>query len=146
MVEGRRALVYEHDGVAAKIVEEAGGGIDVQRRAAHDQSLGAHDVRYGAAHGVVVQRFLVEDDVGLNVASAGADRDAVAVLDVVEVEAFPAVQTVVAGDRAVQLPDALAARFGMQSVDVLRHDGNEFSFLFELGQGQMGFVWLHALD
>ena len=144
-VVGRGALVDQYDGVPAEVVEEAGGGIDVKGCAAHDQSFGAHNVRDRALDGLVVKRFLIEDDVWLDVAAAGAKGDAVAVLDVVEVEAFPAVQAVVAGHRAVQLPDALAARFGVQCVDVLGHDGDEFPFLFKFGQSQMRLVGLYAL-
>ena len=141
----RGALVDEHDGVAAEIVEESGGGIDVQRGASHDEGLGAADVRDGSPDGLVVQGFLVEDHVGLDIAAAGADGDAVAFLDVVEAEASAAVQAVVPGHRAVQFPDSFAARQGVEGVDVLGHHGDEFPLLFQKGQGLVGLVGLDAL-
>lgn len=143
-IPGGGGLVDQDQLIAPVVVDQAGGGIDHQRGAAHDQHVSLGDVADGLIQDIHVQAFLVQDHVGLDAAAAAAHGDAFGVHDIFRVIELAAALAVVAEGAAVELQDVFAAGRLVEAVDVLGDDGFQLSFLFPLGQLFVGLVGLDA--
>ena len=89
---------------------------------------------------VVVERLLVKNDIGFDLAAAqGTYGHALRVLvltrhDPLGIVSLAAALANVAMHRAMQLKDVLRARYLMKTVNVLRHHGIELARRFQLGE------------
>ena len=109
-VARRGRAVDEREPAAGVPVDEPRGGIDAQRRTAHDQQVGAGDGARRAAQHAGIERFPVEHDVGLDRAAAGALWHAGRRGDPFGRIGFPAARAEVAVNRPVQLEQRASSR------------------------------------
>ena len=144
VVVGRLVAVDEGKTAAAVIAEQACGRIDGETRSADEQHIGMPDGGNGPGQRFLVERLLIEHDVGLHDAAAGAAGDALRIADKLGGIKFAALHAVIAQNAAVQLIDALAPGLLVQTVDVLRDDGGQMSLLLQSGEHAVRDVRLKA--
>ena len=99
----RLALVDEDEVTASEVVDESRRRVDDERGAADDERVRRADGGDCARDGVVVEMFLIENDIGADDAATFAVGDGRVLHDVVERVVRAAVHAVRAADRAVQL-------------------------------------------
>ena len=73
-----RGLIDQNQLIAAVIVDQTSGRIHSQRCAADDQDIRLGDVVYALVDRVAVESLLVQHDIRLDNAAAGASRNAMA--------------------------------------------------------------------
>ena len=132
--------------MAPVVVDEPGGGVDVQGGAADDEHVRLGDGPDGVVQKLLVQPLFVQDHVGFDGAAALAAGHALAVEHEVEVIEFPAALTIVPVDAAVELQHPLAAGGLMEPVDVLGDDGAELALGLPLRQLFVGGIRLGTGD
>lgn len=147
----RRGLVYQNQMLSAKIVDQAGGWINYERRSADYQRVGCGDCLDRAVQSFVVQAFFIQNYVRLyECAAFFAARQFVgrgfALRDEINVVKFAALHAKIPQGRAVQFENIFASRHLMQAVDVLRDYSFQFSCRFKLGELQMRGVRLRVFD
>ena len=133
-VPGHGGFVDEHQLVAPVVVDESGGGVDVEGGAADDEQVRLCDGPDGIVQGLLIQPLLIQHHVGLNDAAALAPGDAAAVKHEVKVMELAALFAVVPVDAAVELQHPAAPGGLVEPVDVLGDDGLQLSGLFPLRQ------------
>ena len=129
------ALVDEDEMLSLKIVDQPRRRVDDERGAADDERVRRADRCDGALDRCGIETFLIEHDVGTDVAAAGAAGNGRVLHDVVERVVRAAVRAVCASDRAVQLVDRPRACRLMEAVDVLCYNRCEMSAPLELREG-----------
>ena len=142
--DGGGAGVDEPDGAGGwKLVDEAGGGVDGEGGADHEEQVGVADFAQGAF--VFGDGFAEEDDVGAQLCAvggevaeaggAGGGKDQVGVAFAAGFAQF-----------AVEVDDAGAAGAFVEVVDVLGDDGNVVEGGFEFGKGEVTGVGGHVVE
>ena len=107
-------------------------------------SIGLPDGGNGSGQRLFVKRLLIEHDVGLHNAAAGAAGDALCIADEFTGIEFAAFHAVIAQNAAVQLKDVPASGLLVQTVDVLRDDGGQMALLLQPGKHAVRDVRLKA--
>lgn len=138
----RGVAVDDNKVFAFEVIDETGGWINGQRGASDDEAVGLLDFLQSAAENVVVEGFLIEDNVGFDDAAVfWAAWDAIAAAHKVEVVKSAAGHAIVAHNGAVELVDFFASGHLMKAVDVLCDDGREFAVAFQFGKFVVDGAW-----
>ena len=146
-VDGRFALVDEHEFFARKTAQKSRRRVYGKRRSRHDERIGGSNGVHGAFHRLPVERFAVQHDVRLDDPPAGgAMRHALRLCDLLARKLPAAGKAGVFVDAAVQFKDASAPRLLMQPVDVLRDDGGKDALFFPVGEHPVRGVGLRIED
>ena len=92
----------------------------------------------------LIQSLLIQHNIRLDDAAAGAVRDVLRIRQkVLCIIKFCTALTVVAMDASMQLQHRFTSRLLMQSIDILRHDCPQSSFLLHLRQLFVRCIRLH---
>ena len=140
MILRRGVAVDDHELVSAKEARETGRGVNHERSAADDEHVRMGNGIHRTVDHVVVERFLVKNDIGLNLAAAqGTYGHALRVLvltrhDPLGIVGLAAALANVTMHRAVQLKDVLRARYLVKTVDILSYYCDLLAVLFQLGK------------
>lgn len=136
-VKWRRSCVYYAKVLPVKHIDKPRRGINRKAAAANDKRIGASHFFPRTLPYVVVERLLIQNDVGLNHAAALARRHALCAEDIIEVIKLSAARAIISVDAPVQFINVFAARRLMQPVDILRQHRLDFAFLFKPCQRDM---------
>ena len=118
-VIGSRASIDKHEFISPVIVDEPSRGINVQGRSANDQHIGVPDKLYRPIEYILIERLLIQNDIGTDHASAAAARHIAAVIDHVCRIGLAALGAIGAQNASVQLENVFTAGGLVQSVYVL---------------------------
>ena len=126
----------------AEILDEASGGVDVERSAADDKNIAIAKLVRGFGKHRFVKRLFVKHDIGFDETTAiGTMRHAFRG-QLLAMEKPIALRAKIPFGRAMQLINALRARFLMKAIDVLSQDDDGMAFFLIIRQGIMGGVRL----
>lgn len=125
-----------------EVVNQAGGRIDSERGSGNNKDLRTFNGIDGTEKNAVIKALLVEHNVRFNDAATIATGHACAVENMFGRVGFSAGAAVVSMDGTMQFEHVFAARFLMETVDILGDNGAEFPLLLQLGQSAMSAVGL----
>lgn len=111
---------------------------------ADDQHIRLRNCLYAVHQALLIERLLIQHNIRLDDAAAGASRNTVTGFHVLGIIEFAAVLAVISMHRAVQLVDVLATGSLMQTVYILRDNGGQLACLLQLCELFVCGVWLRV--
>ncbi len=117
-----------------EVAYQTGSGIDIKGSAADDEGIGVIYSADSAADHIIIETFLVQNDIGLNDAAAVTERNILGIEDKISGEELMAFSAVIAENATVQLIDVFTAGSLMEAVDILGNDSGQLALFFQLSQ------------
>ena len=100
---------------------------------------------HGLSQHILIQSFFIQHNIRADDASAAAAGNALPEIHFIRIVYSAALHAVAAMNASVQLQYILASGCLMQTVNILRDDGLQLAFRFQLSQTEMCAVGFHAV-